>query len=110
MDIQPVRIYSDGERKDEPVSKPLQLSPQIDDEIVLPRPAPKEDMNDEKCELGNPEDDLDIDVSDEKMEDCEPKKNKLLGSYKLEVTSANKSTAVPLVYIGMALGLLRFLA
>ncbi len=108
MDIQPVRIYSDGERKDEPVA-PLQLSPQIDDEIVLPRPAPKEEI-DEKSELGDPEDDLDIDVSDEKMEECAPKKNALLGSYNLEVTAANKSTAIPLVYIGMALGLLRFLA
>ena len=110
MDIQPIRIYSDGERKDEPTQQPLQINPQIDDEIVLPRPASNENIPDEKCELEDPEEVFDVDVNDEKIEECPPKKNALLGSYRLDVTDKNKSSSIPLVYIGMALGLIRFLA
>lgn len=102
MNIQPIRIYSDEE------SKNLTKN---DDEVVLPQQPQQPQQQPQPEELCAPDPVFDVDINDEVIEQpCTTKKNNLFGVYKINVDEKNKSTSIPFVYIGMALGLLRFIA
>jgi len=106
MNIQPVRIDSDSESK---VLTNETVLLKDDDEIVLP-PAKEPEPVEKECDLLNPNDEFDIDVNDIGIDEepQKPKRNNLFGKVEIDEKNINKS--VPLVYIGMLLGLIRFIS
>ena len=98
MNIQPIRIYGDDDKHE-------RIETEQDKEIILPEP-----IENEKEELENNLPDFEDTIDTCEEEECRPiKKNSLFGSRGQVQKKEKKEYNIPIVYIAMGLGLIKFL-
>ena len=107
MNINPIRIFGEDDDDERPqdLAPPRQINKQ-DEEIKLPD-VPEDLPEDVDKEFFD-----DIaggdDLGKGELNACEPKKNNLFGKLPEEREPAKK-TSIPVIYVAMALGLIKFM-